>query len=1060
MTKELGSVSLSCGERSVLDTIDDLAAIHPERTWARYPASQEAFEKAELISVSFAAFSNAINRLAWYLDTQLPERCDLDTIAYVGPSDVRYYILGDDNCVLELPTIAELMAPELVDPFPWNKTYNEVADEAFLMLHTSGSTGNPKPVPLKHSSLASVDAQQLLPDVGERYVASKEWANRRVYTALPPFHAAGWNFFAFSIFQSTELLLGPSEAPPSVSTVELVLKHRLAQAGVMAPSLLTEVVAEDAVLEMMTRWSSVTYGGGPLPVSTGHLLQTRLKVLQVLGSSETQNLPELLSTSEDDWPYLYFHPHLGVEFRERMEGLHELVFVRRPEFLKHQGAFCTFPELDEYGMKDLYEKHPHKPGFWKYRGRLDDIIVLSNGEKFNPRSAECKIENDPGIRSALIVGAAREQPALLIEPSTRGHLDDKTRASLVSRALCANEELPAHAQIHPTHVKVLEAPDTFLRSSKGEVRRAPTINAFKDTIDTLYSTAGASAISNCELDLSSAHALSQSLVDVISGELLRGRRITQDDGFFDHGLDSLQVTRLLRFIRGGLERQNHTKASDLTPRIIYQNPSAASLSKALIQLITGACPESTTPESKDTTLQSILDSYTSMMGELRKTDVIVLTGSTGSLGSYFLDRLINKRSFAKIICLNRRGGTLEKQREIHTSRGLTEDLSTVQFFEASLADRNLGLSDQQYQVLVSETTHIFHGAWQVNFNLPMSSFRSQLDGCYGLIELASKCTKHVGMTFISSVGAANHWANKYDGPVPELALSDFEIAEPMGYAQSKLLAELLFSNANKRLGVPVTVCRVGQIAGPVKSEHGAWNSSEWFPSLMLSAKAVGMLPETLGAMDRIDWLPVDLLGDMLVETVSRKPAIASTTDCSSGGAIHVPAEEFLHFVNPRHVKWSDIVSKLAAHMVSQPRVVSYDTWLQAVMVAAGRDTAKFADVPAIKLLDFFQDIGRTDAKRPIFSTSLTEQACPSLRTCGPVSVAWMKQWMKQWGHNIEGDSDPGRVVSKAPPLDLSAQALLENSEANDVFTLPHQKDSGPVAIPVVPKSVHAVPAVA
>ena len=94
MSTELGSSSLSCGERTVLDTIDALAASHPERTWARYPRSQEAFEKAELVSVSFAAFSNAINRLAWYLDTQLPERRDLDHIAYVGPSDVRYYILG------------------------------------------------------------------------------------------------------------------------------------------------------------------------------------------------------------------------------------------------------------------------------------------------------------------------------------------------------------------------------------------------------------------------------------------------------------------------------------------------------------------------------------------------------------------------------------------------------------------------------------------------------------------------------------------------------------------------------------------------------------------------------------------------------------------------------------------------------------------------------------------------------------------------------------------------------------------------------------------------------
>lgn len=481
-----------------------------------------------------------------------------------------------------------------------------------------------------------------------------------------------------------------------------------------------------------------------------------------------------------------------------------------------------------------------------------------------------------------------------------------------------------------------------------------------------------------------------------------------------------------------------------------------------MRLVTGKCPNLAAPEKTDETLQSILDSYTSRMEDLRKTDVLVLTGSTGSLGSYFLDRLIRKRSFAKIICLNRRGGDLEKQRKNHKSRGLTEDLSNVQFFEGSLADNNLGLSDQQYSILVSEATHIFHGAWQVNFNLPMSSFRSQLDGCYRLVELASKCTKHVAMTFISSVGAANYWAYKYDSPVPEHALSDFVIAEPMGYAQSKLLAELLFSDANNRLGIPVTICRVGQIAGPVKSEHGAWNASEWFPSLMLSAKALGILPETLGAMERVDWLPVDLLCDMLVETISRKPGIASTTSCSSNCAVRVPDAEFFHFVNPQRAKWSDLVSGLAGHMTPQPRVVSYDTWLQALIEASEQGTDKVADVPAMKLLDLFQDIGRCDAKRPIFSTSLTEQACPRLRTCGPVSVAWMKRWMKQWGLDIDegGDSGIRGVASKAPPLDFSGQSVLGNLKASDVFTFQHQKDCGPVAIPVASKTMRSASTVA
>jgi len=1087
---------MSCSQRTLPGTIDAIASESPARTWARFPESQESLEEGRLVSVSFAALSNAINRLAWILDGVLPERKHLETIAYIGPSDIRYYILAcaaskcqlkvgcarpilmntmadlwqalfssprnnfaahvsllestecqtifrprerpvddpfkalletNDRIILELPTIHELLAPETVDAFPWEKTYADIAGEPFLVLHTSGSTGNPKPVEIKHSLIASIDAQQLLPDVDGRHVTAREWADRKVYTALPPFHSAGWNFFSYSIFQATELLLGPSDAPPSLNTVELVLKHDLAEAGIMPPSLLAEAAADNTLLKMMSKWSSVTYGGGPLPQTAGDALQTKLKVLQVLGSTETFNLPELLPSSEDDWPFHCYHPSLGVEFRERMQGLYELVFVRQPEFARHQGAFCTFPDADEYAMKDLYEKHPSKPDLWRYRGRLDDIIVLSNGEKFNPSGAESKVGQGSDVKSALIVGTAQEQPALLVEPVVNGGVSDALRERIVSRALEANEVLPAHAQIHPTHVKVLDTPNTFLRSSKGEVQRAPTISALSGTIDALYSAADTPTVSSHNLDVSSEEALTRSLSHIISHELLQGRSIAPDDNFFDLGFDSLLVTRLLRHVRGGLKQHDATLGTSLTPRTIYQNPSVASLSQALMQLITGQCP-STESDNEDATLQSILDSYTSRLADLERTDVIVLTGSTGSLGSYFLDSLIRNRSFAKIICLNRRGGTCEKQREIHRSRGLTEDFSDVQFLEAKLADAKLGLTNEQYSTLTDEVTHVLHGAWEVNFNLPMSSFRPQLDGCYRLVELAHHSAKRAAMTFVSSVGAANHWAYIHDGAVPEQALSDFAVAEPMGYAQSKLLAELLFVDANKRLGIPITVCRVGQIAGPVKSEHGAWNSSEWFPSLMLSAKALGKLPDTLGAMDRIDWLPVDLLGKMLVDTVTRKQNVGSATEIASASR---PTTEFLHFVNPQHIRWRDIVHKLASHTTPRPQVVPYADWLQALKTASEQRADEVSTLPAMKLLDFFQDIGSDVAKRPTFSTSMTAQACPGLQACGPVSTSWLLLWMKQWGLEIKEGGEGGESSTK----DARSDSPVSHSAATPVPTV-------------------------
>jgi acyl-coenzyme A synthetase/AMP-(fatty) acid ligase len=93
----------------------------------------------------------------------------------------------------------------------------------------------------------------------------------------------------------------------------------------------------------------------------------------------------------------------GLRFVERANGLYEMIVVRDPKLAMFQGMFHTFPELNEISTKDLYQKHPTLPDHWLYRGRADDIIVFSNGEKLNPITMEEKIAEHPDVRSALIV---------------------------------------------------------------------------------------------------------------------------------------------------------------------------------------------------------------------------------------------------------------------------------------------------------------------------------------------------------------------------------------------------------------------------------------------------------------------------------------------------------------------------------------------------------------------------------------------------------------------------------------------------------------------------------
>jgi long-subunit acyl-CoA synthetase (AMP-forming) len=60
----------------------------------------------------------------------------------------------------------------------------------------------------------------------------------------------------------------------------------------------------------------------------------------------------------------------------------------------------------------LFQRHQTKPTLWRHVGRKDDVIVLSNGEKFTPVDFEKLVEGHPRVRGALVVRKNRFQAAL------------------------------------------------------------------------------------------------------------------------------------------------------------------------------------------------------------------------------------------------------------------------------------------------------------------------------------------------------------------------------------------------------------------------------------------------------------------------------------------------------------------------------------------------------------------------------------------------------------------------------------------------------------------------
>ena len=70
--------------------------------------------------------------------------------------------------------------------YPFNKTYTHTQDERFVVLHTSGSTGLPKPVILSHGTLAHHDLFLNARSLGGKPLNLARFSGKQVLLCLPP----------------------------------------------------------------------------------------------------------------------------------------------------------------------------------------------------------------------------------------------------------------------------------------------------------------------------------------------------------------------------------------------------------------------------------------------------------------------------------------------------------------------------------------------------------------------------------------------------------------------------------------------------------------------------------------------------------------------------------------------------------------------------------------------------------------------------------------------------------------------------------------------------------
>jgi acyl-CoA synthetase (AMP-forming)/AMP-acid ligase II len=336
----MGSIAVQEETRSVINIIDDDAANDPNRPFIFIPRSMQPHDGWE--PVTYKQMTNAINHVAHTIRQMVSSDIREDnfpTIAYIGPNDVRYIIImlacikakcqafftsprntiegqlsllqaTDCHYFLYgegyLPVLQKILAQRPMqvsqvprarewlearaDPFPYNFSAYESQLHPWVALHTSGSTGIPKPMLINQMNLQLTHKLRIHNDKQNNPTLYDAWASRatKIFNPMPLFHGAGLGtIIMFAVYYKLPCVLGIPEKPLSEELVKQCLFHAGADGALLPPSVIEDISTTEDGVKALANLNFISFGGGNLPGSVGNkLIDHGAFIVNFYGSSE------------------------------------------------------------------------------------------------------------------------------------------------------------------------------------------------------------------------------------------------------------------------------------------------------------------------------------------------------------------------------------------------------------------------------------------------------------------------------------------------------------------------------------------------------------------------------------------------------------------------------------------------------------------------------------------------------------------------------------------------------------------------------------------------------
>ncbi|KAI5366289.1 Putative AMP-dependent synthetase/ligase, phosphopantetheine binding ACP domain, AMP-binding protein [Septoria linicola] len=808
------------------------------------------------------------------------------------------------------------------------------------ILHSSGSTGFPKPIFL--SNLACL-------------ANFRKSFGLRAFCASPLFHSHGLMELGRAFYTRAPMYLGNHSMPvTSQNLVEAMVVAKPQQVSAV-PYVLQLLAEKEEGVQTLVKTKLVLFGGSSCPDDLGNrLVAAGVNLVANYGSTEIgQIMTSFRPPGDTEWQYMrLYRPAADFTLMDEIApGVFECVGL---DGLPSKGPSNSKPPYsaknpeNSFRTSDLFTRHPDpkKSNYYKYLSRLDDRLTLVNGEKVLPIPIENSIRQDALVREAVIFGFQRTVPGLLVFRSIENGVDlsdDEFLEQIWPSVEAANLQAESFSRVPKELVVIKGAAVRYPRTDKGTFIRAQVYQQFAEDISKAYAAfeSGPQITSNSTLLQLDVPALEQWLLTKFNDEL----EITLPDvesDIFSAGVDSLQTTRLWRSIKRELDLGEG--GSSLSQNVVFDKGTVAQLARHLYQLRTGEEPAEA--EDEVAVMNELIDRYSSFTNHFpaRTTQpekqVVLVTGATGNLGAFIVATLARDPSVSEVWSLVRASGPAAAgARLLQSLSNRNIDLSAseqakLHAVPSDLGQADLGLHAKDIKHLLSNLTCVIHSAWAVNFNLGVRSFEQQhIRGTYNLINfcLRTSLPQPAKFFFCSSISAAS--GTPKPATIHEAHIEDLNHAQKTGYGRSKLVTERITRNAARKTGMHAQVLRIGQLSGD--SQTASWNETEAIALMIRSALSTGCLPDL---NENPSWLPVDTCATAISQLAL--------------GKADVDGELVYHLLNPSSFSFKkDLLPMLKLHpAMPKFEIVQPSEWLDR-LAQSEQDVEKN---PPVKLLDFWR----------------------------------------------------------------------------------------------------------